>query len=351
MGAAKRDPALLQATLDAVAQHGSVAGAAMALGIAYGTFQHRHTAAVAWDAKNGGAGFSLDAPPVDVLSADELLARRKQIYDQKHDAREARRLIKVRVHVEGPYGIAHFGDPHLDDNGTNIALIERHIALIKKTEGLFGASVGDYTNNWVGRLARLYADQSTSAKEAWVLAEWFIQSVPWLYLVGGNHDAWSGAGDPLEWISTQANVLYEAHGVRLSLKSPNGHEVRVNARHDFKGHSMWNTAHGVAKAVQLGWRDHILTCGHLHTSGYQVLRDPATRLISHAIRVGAYKFYDNYAIAKGLPDQTVFVCPVTIIDPDRDETDPRHITMIFDPEEGAEFLKWKRARWKKGKAA
>ena len=35
---------------------------------------------------------------------------------------------------------------------------------------------------------------------------------------------------------------------------------------------MWNTAHGVSKASQMGWKDHILTCGHTHVSGYQVIR-------------------------------------------------------------------------------
>jgi hypothetical protein len=193
-------------------------------------------------------------------------------------------------------------------------------------------------------LARLYGEQSVSAQESWVLVEWLITSTNWLYLIGGNHDLWSGASDPVKWMARQANSLYEHHGARLGLKCPNGREIRVNARHDFKGHSQWNTAHGPSKAAQMGWRDHILACGHTHVSGYQVVKDPATGLISHALRVASYKTHDRYADEKGLPNQNIFVAPVTIIDPRYADTDPRCITVIFDPEEGADFLTFKRKR-------
>ena len=106
----------------------------------------------------------------------------------------------------------------------------------------------------------------------------------------------------------------------------------------------WNTAHGPAKAARIGWRDHILSCGHTHVSGYQVLKDPSSGLISHALRVASYKLHDRYAVESGLPDQNIFMCPVTIIDPSRDDDDPRLITTIFDPETGADFLKFLRKR-------
>jgi hypothetical protein len=238
----------------------------------------------------------------------------------------------------------------LDDDGTDIDLVRAHVNLFNKTEGLLAVAIGDYSNNWVGRLARLYGQQSLSAAEAWVLVEWLVRSLPWLYLVGGNHDLWSGAGDPIQWMAKQARVQYQANGMRLGLTFPNGRTIRVNARHDFSGHSQWNTAHGPAKAAQMGWRDHILTCGHKHTSGYQVLRDPASGLLSHAIRVGSYKTFDRYAEEKGLPNQTFMTAPVTIIDPSEPDDSNRCITVIFDPEEGADYLTFKRKRWAKKRA-
>jgi hypothetical protein len=288
--------------------------------------------------------FTFEDVPTGNEPIGDLIENRIKKYALKRDARNAENLINVKINVNGPVGIAHFGDPHIDDDGTNIAELLMHADLIQKTEGMFGGNIGDNQNNWIGRLARLYGEQSTSAKESWRLTEHFISKVDWLYLVGGNHDAWSGPGDPLEWMCSQSNGVFSNNGVRMNLIFPNKKKVRINARHNFTGHSMWNTAHGLIKAIQMGWRDHILTAGHTHVSGYQVLKDPSSGLISHALRIASYKEMDKYADDKGLPDQNIFKCPVTIIDPQYADNEPRLITTIFEPNEGAEYLTWKRNR-------
>jgi hypothetical protein len=337
----KRTPERIAEVRAAVAALGSQTAAAAQLGIDGSTISEMLKAAEAVPADEP---FEIaDIPDEDIPTPDLLKLRSKQFL-KRAEAKEAKRLIPVKVKVDGPIGIAHFGDPHVDDDGTNIVALQRHVEVCKATEGLFAGNVGDYTNNWIGRLARLYGEQGTTAKQAWQLAEWLVTSLRWLYLVGGNHDAWSGAGDPLKWMARQANSLYQMNGVRLALQFPNGRVIRINARHDFKGHSQWNTAHGPSKAAQMGWRDHILTCGHTHVSGYQVVRDPSSRLISHAIRVGSYKTYDRYAEDMGLPDQNIFVCPVTVIRPEFPDDDPRQVQVLFDPESGADYLKWLRKR-------
>jgi transposase-like protein len=350
-------PAVLLATVEAIREHGgSLSAAARALGIPRGTMHSRmmqaqraglmDRPAFTPDKHNVPVAQAFTAPdlPTELPSADELLARRRKQFARKADAKESRHLIPVQVHIDGPVGIAVPGDPHLDDDGTDIALVEQHVKLFQTVEALFAIGIGDNHNNWIGRLARLYGQQGLSAAEGLILVEWYVRAVPWLAMLGGNHDLWSGAGDPTQWMARQARVLYEAHGARIGLQFPNGREIRINARHDFSGKSQWNTAHGPAKAVQMGWRDHILTCGHMHTSGYQILKDPATGLVSHAIRVASYKTFDRYADEKGLPDQAIFVCPVTIIDPRFPETDTRFVTFIPDVEEAAEYLTWKRGR-------
>ena len=287
--------------------------------------------------------------PTGNLPIGELINDRINRFRLKNDYVNKTDLIKVKINVDGPIGIAHFGDPHVDDDGTDLETLLNHAKVVNDTDGMFAGNVGDVQNNWIGRISHLYSQQSTSAKDSWRLAEHFISSVPWMYLVGGNHDVWSGSGDPLEWIMANQGGVFRNWGVRLNLVFPNKKQVRINCRHDFKGHSMWNTAHGVSKAIQMGWRDHVLTCGHTHVSGYQVLKDPSTGLISHGLRIGSYKIHDRYAMEKGLPDQNIFVCPVTIIDPQFADNDPRLITTIFDPLEAAEYLKYKRKNYGKSK--
>ena len=289
--------------------------------------------------------FTVEEYSIGVEPIEDLIANRIKKFRLKKSAYSDQNLINININIDGPIAVAHFGDPHIDDDGTNISELLQHADLVSNTEGMFAGNIGDNQNNWIGRLARLYGEQSTSSKESWRLTEHFITKVNWLYLVGGNHDAWSGSGDPLEWMISQRNGLYNNNGIRMNLIFPNKKRVRINARHTFAGHSMWNTAHGLSKAIQMGWRDHILTAGHTHVSGYQVLKDPASGLVSHAIRIASYKEIDRYAEEKGLPDANIFKCPVTIIDPNYDDNDSRLITTIFDPFEGAEYLQWKRQKY------
>ena len=276
------------------------------------------------------------------LPIDFLIENRKKNFKQKEKWKQSRKLINISIDIDGPIGIAHFGDPHVDDDGTDISQVLMYTDLINKTEGMFAGNLGDLQNNWVGRLVHLYGQQGTSAKESWRLTEYFVNKLDWIYLIAGNHDVWSGEGDPLDFLMRDHEGVYEKWGARMNLTFPNGKEVRINARHFFKGYSQWNTAHGVAKAAQMGWRDHILTCGHIHVSGYQVLKDPASGLISHALQVASFKILDSFADKMGLDDRNVFNCPVTIIDPRWEDDDNRLITTIFNPETAAEYLNFLR---------
>lgn len=295
-------------------------------------------------AATGIPQFTVPKLPSPLPTAEELLARRRAEFSRVDAAKQARKLIDIRVNIDGPVGLANFGDPHCDDPGTDLALLEQHINIVRQTEGMLATNLGDAGNFWIGRIARLYGEQSTSAAESLILAEWMMKALPWAVVIGGNHDMWLGAGDPIAWMMRQQPGAYEHHGARLNFRFPNEREVRVHARHDFRGHSMWNPAHGVAKAAQMGWRDHILIAGHLHISGYNMLKDPSSGLISHAIRVASYKTHDRYADQLGLPDQNISECVVTIIDPYA-QRERQLVTVFMDPEEAADFLKFKRAKF------
>lgn len=288
--------------------------------------------------------FSFTPVPDDDIPVEQLVEIRKKQFAKKRAHEEARKLIPVKVKIDGPIGILHFGDPHVDDDGTDLEALEHHKKLCQTVEGLFGANVGDVSNNWVGRLARLYGDQSTSAKQAWKLVEWLLKDLKLLYLIGGNHDGWSGAGDPLKWITAQSGSLYQSSEVRMGLNFPNGAQVRINARHDFGGSSQWNPAHGPMKAVFHGVRDHIAICGHKHKSGYGIIKDPDSGIACHAIQVASYKLYDRYARDKGFRDQTLGPCVVTVIDPSMPSDHPDLVKPFWDADEGVDYLKFKRRK-------
>jgi hypothetical protein len=287
--------------------------------------------------------FTVSTLPSEDIPIEDLVEHRIRQFERKREYNEQARLMPVKVNIAGPIGLLVFGDPHVDDDGTDLALLRKHSDLTHR-EGVFGCNIGDTTNNWVGRLAKLYSEQSTSHSQAWQLAEWFVTRTRFLWLIGGNHDGWSGSGDPLKWICRQTGATYKMSEMRISLDFPNGRQVIVNARHDFAGHSQWNPAHGVMKAASMGLRDHLLMCGHKHVSGYGVLKDPDTGRTCHAVQIASYKIYDRYALERGFRDQSISPCAFVVIDPRLEDDHPDLCKVFWDPEEGAEYLAWRRLR-------
>lgn len=283
----------------------------------------------------------IDRPPSDDEPVEALIEHRIAKFQRKRAHEEAKKLVAIRLPDDKPIGILHFGDPHLDDDGTDLAAVRAHGELVRNTPGLYGANVGDTTNNWIGRLARLYAMQSTTARQAWRLAEWFVRDLvgpKWLYMIAGNHDLWSGTSDPLEWISREAHALYLPDEIRVALRWPGGAEVRIWCRHQFAGNSMWNPAHAGMKALAMRVRDHLAIAGHLHISAHGLLRDEQTGIAMQAVQVASYKRHDSYAREKGMADKSVSPCAVTVIDPRLPADHPDLVKLFWDPARGAEYL-------------
>ena len=340
--------AVLRATVAAVQRHnGNKAYAARELGIPRQTLVSRYAKALELglvpEDPQGVEDFTLPELPSEFEPVEDLIARRTAAYALKAKAKAARELIPVKVNIDGPYGILHFGDPHLDDDGTDWPLINHCLGLLHSTPGLFAANVGDTTNNWIGRLARLYGNQGTSAAEAWRMVEWFMGQVRWLYIVGGNHDCWSGGTDPLVWMASQGGMLYQNHGLRLALQSPSGTEVRVNARHDFMGTSQWNGAHGPLKAAKMGYaRDHLYTCGHRHSAAEATIFFNDGEHVARALRIGSFKRIDDFADSKGFPRENM---PAVLTVHNPASRSPAGLVSVFwDLDEGADYLRFLRRK-------
>ena len=285
--------------------------------------------------------------PTGKIDIRELIERRKSAFARKDAAAEARKLIPVKVRGNDPIGVTLLGDPHVDDDSTDLGQLERDIRIIQRTDGLFAACVGDLQNNWVGRLARLWGEQETTASQAWQLVEWFVHELSghWLFMVQGNHDHWAGSGDPLRWIQRQAGVdLTGDHTVRVALRFANGTEVRIAARHDWPGNSMWNPSHGQLRAAKLTHHDHVIVSGHKHTGGYQLLRIAATGQLAHLLQLGSYKIHDAYADQLGLPPAMIAPSATVIFDPQAGELGL--VRVEHDIEAAADYLTWLRKRKK-----
>ena len=336
----------IEKTKLAFATAGTIKGAARMLGIAHRTMQHRMKYI-----REGNSRFYVPKLPSKDRTIDELIKDKIDEAKRSKEAAGARELIQIKVNIDGPFALLIFGDPHVDDPGCDFELLAKHRQIAIDHPFCLASSIGDYSNNWVGRLGRLYADQQITASESWKLVEWLISEIKWLFLVGGNHDLWSGSSDPIQWMVRQAESMYEPHGVRLALKHPCGNFTRIHARHDFSGHSIYHSLHGPKREAIMGFRDHLIVAGHKHIGGSEQMVTP-DGLVSQIVRVSGYKtISDSYAHQLGLKKMPLHPSAFIIIDPREPETSGARCWCAPNVETGVKILDAIRADYEASNAA
>lgn len=305
--------------------------------------------------KRAPAAFSVDPLPDDgEPDAETLIAQLTARHAQRKVHDEASRLRQVQIHTPGPIALAFFGDPHVDDPGCAWGDLERDVTICRDTPGLCAIGVGDHRNNWIGRLMALYANQEVTSKQSIVLIEWLFSQIPWLLNIGGNHDKWgSDHGDVVELMHKLKGFagLYENDGTRLQLNLPGGAEVRVHVRHDFPGQSQFNGAHAMVRETLFGFRDHILACGHRHSSAYMPIWHNDPRRLCHGFRCGSYKDFDKYQKEKHFKEENWARAFAATIDPEYAHDPVKFIKPWYSLGEAAEYLTWRRAKWESQKTA
>lgn len=330
-----------------VAEHGSIRGASIASGIHRRTLQHRLARArVAFP--EAPPSFA-ELPPSD-LPPREIIRRAAEDFRVHEARRAAERWFRISMPAAEPVAVAFVGDPHVDDNGCNWPLLEEHIDLLEKTPGFYAVGGNDLTNNWVGRLVRLYADQNMSRSRAWSVVKHLLvdSDVKWLWHHPGNHDEWNEGVAILRGIVAQAGkkgipeppIL--CGDSRVEIAFPNGASVKVWHRHHFAGNSQWNRLHGNQKAALMGEQADIYAAAHTH--GWAVHQEEHEHRgnVYWLIRSRGYKHFDKYADALGFGSQSHGSTVTAVLNPH--EIGPRKVHCYADMREAAEYLTWLRAR-------
>jgi len=335
----------LRDAYEAYQAFGSERAAADALGLAKTTFHDRlREARQVFEQQDLDEDpFITPVLPSEETPVDELIDRMVSTFERKRKAREARRWIPVKVETDKPIGLAFLGDPHIDDPGCDWPTLKRHLDIINKTSGMRSINIGDTTNNWVGRLARLYADQETTQSQAWQLTEWFIREANFMLIINGNHDMWSGASDPIQWMKG-CHQLQEDWTARVELQFKNGKTMRFIASHDFPGHSQWNPLHANMKMAKFLSSAHLYIAGHRHNWALSHIELPESSTCPWLARARGYKFFDHYALTKGYEEQQHGHSIGVIIDPN-ETNESKFVQCFADLEEAADYLTFKRRKY------
>ena len=344
MAARPHSEVMLQAVVDAEAVHDTKQAAAQSLGMRCNTYKSALTDALGQGYKPRIVPQAEDLPPEDIDTGEiiDFMARRFAV---RHAHAKAQRWRNFRVPFEGPYALWFFGDPHVDDNGCNWALLKEHCDLAASTEGVFAVNIGDSSNNWAGRLMRLWADQDTSSETARELVKWLLvdSKVPWWLWLHGNHDAWDGP------VSKTIIEGFNAHRVpmlnweaKVSLTPPKGEPLRLWASHNFKGHSQWNKLHGLQKAAQMRDWAHLYVAGHHHNFALHQEEHEERGFLYWLLRCRGYKFMDEHAMLHGFAEGECGASVVAVIDPSKEMG--KGVNCFPDPHEAVDFLAFKRRK-------
>jgi hypothetical protein len=286
-------------------------------------------------------GLEFTEPPKGGETIDEILARKRNLFTRKKELHDFNNLIHVKVKDDKPIAVCMIGDPHIDDDGCDIFALERDLTTIANTKGMYAGHIGDLTNNWVGRLARLYANQTTTAEQAIQLMEWMLNLAPNLFVVNGNHDNWNQGADLISFVMRSVTGINSNHGGRIALNFPNGRQIRTHARHDFKGHSMYNPTHAHRRAqLWEGNRDHIYISGHKHYDALSMIPQPDGTCSWSAI-VSGYKVIDDYADEHGFTSMKANPSLTFVMNPHA-KTEAELVKPFWDVEVAGDYLKYLR---------
>nr|WP_309504261.1 hypothetical protein [uncultured Roseovarius sp.] len=235
-------------------------------------------------------------PMQEIMKAREELGMRNERKRAKGDWRKPS-LINLEG---GPILLGIFGDPHLDNSGTDLELFEEELSRRDPSRRIFTACGGDFFDNWPRAMGHLY-QESGDPSPAWTLFEYWMEQWPFLFSVSGNHDQFaSGTANFLDVFMRERGSLLRRSGGRFILNLGEGQPVSIAMRHIWQGNSQYSEAHNLKRAVTFGHTDDDLVCGfHFHKGELRTHIRPSDGKVSKLAQISSFKRMDNYANDRG----------------------------------------------------
>lgn len=227
----------------------------------------------------------------------------------RHIARRRTKPAVFMVRPE-PFAVAFVGDPHLTNEGCNLAALRADLELLAHS-GVDAVEMGDMLDNFHrnAKLAAKEAHNRMSIRDGLSLAEWMVaeSGVRWKAILLGNHDLWlSDEGVALigEWARRAKSRLFNWNA-HLIYRWGDGPDEKhwINAAHDFKGSSIYNPLHGNAKMAIWDGRADTYVAAHRHNHADAKMPNGWRGKTYQLVRVRGYKDYDSYSAGRAqFPD-------------------------------------------------
>jgi hypothetical protein len=288
----------------------------------------------------------------DDIPVEELIDNLEKRVVKKMAREREERWYPIMMPDDLPFANVIFGDPHMGTH-CNWPQLRADVNTVAITPGMYGTNIGDLTDNWPlsGRLSRLWATNDMSTSTEWKLIKWFTQDagIVWIAYVLGNHDHFSpGAYEKFSEICRNL-VPVTDNEAKFILRTPNGSAFPHWVRHDFPGHSQFNTLHSLMRFLRekadVSRGTQILGVeGHKHNWAIHEEEVQHKGYFFTCARARGYKVADDYAVGLGYDNQEFGASIVYIMNPQAKSL--AQATSIWkDVESGAEYLTWLRAKY------
>jgi hypothetical protein len=240
-------------------------------------------------------------------------------FAEKHRRSESKRHQTIRFPY-GPVCIFFVGDQHIGNAGTDVRRMYEERDLILRTPGAYVWMMGDVVDGFIiGKLIAENMKPSTPIWEQWLLARDYLHSFGdrLVSVVSGNHDAWHLMLTGVDYAKDICpdGVLYDGDDIRASVYV--GHsEVRVWARHQWMGNSIYNPTHGQERAARFNSADYDVYVGaHVH-KGAMVREFVLNEQRKVSVLTGTYKQHDDFGLRMGFPQHDASTACALIINDD-----------------------------------
>lgn len=282
--------------------------------------------------------------PNDITDGNDVLKKLIDAQEKTEDRVDRRYNQIIKVDDDKPIGIALFSDLHLGNKYVDYRAIKDESTLVADTDGFYAFGLGDYHDNWIGRLEGIQREMPIDFSSEIALLEWWFDLLrdDLLVVVGGNHDTGrtkriSGI-DYVKRILRGLNLLYDADEVHFTLKLGKSASWRFKCRHLWMGRSKYNDTHGIESDPRFGDDEFDVGIGgHTHrgTLFREFMFHHKKRL---AILLGTYKYFDGYATRLGFPQSPETASGALILYPDG------RMSQHSDLYETADYLKYLRRK-------
>jgi len=244
--------------------------------------------------------------PDDTIDGEDILNKMIEAQGSIVESITKRYDQHIKIHDDKPIAIGLLSDLHLGNKYVDYKAIKEEAEIIADTDGFYAFGMGDYHDNWIGKLEGIQREMPISFSSELALLEWFFDTLrdDLLVVVGGNHDTGrtkriSGI-DYVKKLLKGITTLYDPDEVRFTLHLGDA-KWRFKCRHLWMGTSAYNDTHGIEKDPRFGDDEFDVGIGgHTHrgTLFREFMFHHKKRL---AILLGTYKYHDSYATRLGFP--------------------------------------------------